>query len=197
VASDLGFSETVFVDDRERGTLRIFTPTTELDFAGHPTVGTAWLIAREQGPIATLRAPAGEVTVRYAGDDVFVAAQADWGPPFEHVELGSAAAVDALTGPPNGGDRAAAWAWVDEPGGIVRSRVFPIAYGISEDEATGAAALRLCALLGRPIEVRQGRGSIIRARPLRDGRVEVGGRVVLDELRDYAPGGLGAGTRSQ
>jgi PhzF family phenazine biosynthesis protein len=59
VAADLGFSETVFVDDPERGVLRIFTPGTELPFAGHPLVGTAWLLAQE-GPGATvLRPPAG------------------------------------------------------------------------------------------------------------------------------------------
>jgi hypothetical protein len=39
-------------------------------------------------------------------------------------------------------------------------------------------------LLGRPIEIRQGRGSVIEARPLGDGRAEIGGRVVLDEVRD-------------
>src|SRR5215210_4863592 len=47
VAADLGFSETVFVEDTGRGELRIFTPTAELPFAGHPLVGTAWLLARE------------------------------------------------------------------------------------------------------------------------------------------------------
>jgi PhzF family phenazine biosynthesis protein len=45
VAGDLGLSETVFVDDAGRGELRIFTPAVELPFAGHPTVGTAWLLA--------------------------------------------------------------------------------------------------------------------------------------------------------
>ena len=44
VAADLGLSEIVFVDDAERGEIRIFTPTVELDFAGHPAVGTAWLL---------------------------------------------------------------------------------------------------------------------------------------------------------
>ncbi|HWC07710.1 MAG TPA: PhzF family phenazine biosynthesis protein, partial [Solirubrobacterales bacterium] len=39
VAANLGFSETVFVDDRRRGACRIFTPGSELGFAGHPSVG--------------------------------------------------------------------------------------------------------------------------------------------------------------
>ena len=33
VAADLGLSETVFVDDPERGEIRIFTPVSELPYA--------------------------------------------------------------------------------------------------------------------------------------------------------------------
>jgi predicted PhzF superfamily epimerase YddE/YHI9 len=187
VAADLGFSETVFVDDAGSGAMRIFTPAVELGFAGHPTVGTAWLLARERSPVEALRPPAGQVAVRYEDDVAYVTARPEWAPPFEHVELESAAAVDALDGPPDGGDVTAAWAWADEPAGVVRSRVFPVRYGIEEDEATGSAAVLLCARLGREIEIRQGRGSRIRARPVADGRIEIGGRSVLDEVRDYEP----------
>jgi PhzF family phenazine biosynthesis protein len=49
LAADLAFTETVFIDDIEHGRLQIFTPTVELPFAGHPTVGAAWLLARELG----------------------------------------------------------------------------------------------------------------------------------------------------
>ena len=64
VAADLGLSETVFVDDAERGEVRIFTPAVELDFAGHPAVGTAWLL---EG-VDALRPPAGELPVTREGD---------------------------------------------------------------------------------------------------------------------------------
>jgi predicted PhzF superfamily epimerase YddE/YHI9 len=64
--------------------------------------------------------------------------------------------------------------------------VFPRAIGIEEDEATGAAALLLCADLRRPITIRQGVGSRIDARPAADGRlVEIGGRVEPVEVREY------------
>ena len=49
VASEFNLSETVFVfppdDPVNTRRLRIFTPSTELPFAGHPTVGTAHLLA--------------------------------------------------------------------------------------------------------------------------------------------------------
>jgi len=59
--------------------------------------------------------------------------------------------------------------------------------GIAEDEATGAAALRLGAELGRPLTLRQGVGSRIDVRPGPDGTIEIGGRVDRVETRDYAP----------
>ena len=59
VATDLGLSETVFVEDARRGALRIFTPAVELPFAGHPTVGSAWLLASELAPVDALHVAAG------------------------------------------------------------------------------------------------------------------------------------------
>lgn len=49
IAREFNFSETVFVlppeDTRHTRKLRIFTPGVELPFAGHPTVGTAYVLA--------------------------------------------------------------------------------------------------------------------------------------------------------
>jgi len=49
IAKEFNLSETVFVlqpsESRQRADIRIFTPVRELPFAGHPTVGTAVLLA--------------------------------------------------------------------------------------------------------------------------------------------------------
>ena len=183
VARRLGFSETVFVDDRASGEIAIFTPGSELDFAGHPTVGTAWLLAREGTPVEVLRPPAGRCPhAPRTSAPSWLPGRA--GPPFELRELDSAGAVDRLDGPPDGRDLIDAWAWIDEHAGLVRARVFVDLHGIPEDEATGSAATKLAAETGRPIEIHQGRGSVIAARPVGDGMVEIGGRVVLDEVRE-------------
>jgi predicted PhzF superfamily epimerase YddE/YHI9 len=185
VAHDLGFAETVFVDDRERAEMRIHTPELELPFAGHPSVGTAWLLREVQEEVAALRPPAGEVQVRYEHEIVWVAARPEWSPPFDYIECASLREVDALEGAPGSERWAYCWAWENEGAGQVRARSFVAGAGIAEDEATGSAALALCGQLGRPIEVRQGRGSQIFASPAGEGFVEIGGRVVLDETRDY------------
>jgi predicted PhzF superfamily epimerase YddE/YHI9 len=181
VAADLGLSEIVFVDDANRGEIRIFTPRLELDFAGHPAVGTAWLL----DGVEALHTQAGEVDVTREERAVFVAARPAWGPPWEFTQLGSPAEVEALAGPPGGHDLITAWAWIDERAGKIRARAYPVRIGIPEDEATGSAATRLCAQLGRAIDIRQGRGSRIRARPAADGFVEIGGLSVIDEVREY------------
>ena len=188
IATRLGFSETVFVDDPKRGELRIFTPAAELPFAGHPLVGTAWLLLREGYDVPVLRPPAGEVAVRLEGASVFVTGRPEWSPPFEVLELRSPEEVDALDGPPEGKDLVGVWAWEDEAEGRVRARVFVSGLGVVEDEATGSFATLLCAALGQPISIRQGQGSRIHARPLQDGAVEFGGRVEPVEKSEETTG---------
>jgi len=176
LARHLGYSETVFVDDAAAGRIAIFTPEVELPFAGHPCVGTAWMLLGEGHATDVLRPPAGTVPVRREGEEVWVAARPEWCPDWELIEHGTPAEVDALPVLTDGFSYC--WAWIDERAGLIRARCFVPEAGIAEDEATGSAALPLCASIGRPIEVRQGRGSVIRARPLADGTVEIGGRVV-------------------
>ncbi|HYG72970.1 MAG TPA: PhzF family phenazine biosynthesis protein [Actinomycetota bacterium] len=67
VAREIAFSETTFVSAvRPDGyDVRIFTPDAEIPFAGHPTLGTAYVLAADGriGPTATQVSVAGEVPV--------------------------------------------------------------------------------------------------------------------------------------
>jgi predicted PhzF superfamily epimerase YddE/YHI9 len=186
VAAELGFSETVFVDDAASGRIRIFTPGLELGFAGHPSVGTAWLLGKEREPVSVLRPPAGEVEVRVDGGRTFVTARPEWGPDWKFFQLDDALAVEEAAGLPEDEELGCIWAWIDDAEGTVRSRCFSHEDGVGEDEATGSAAICLSAALGRDVEILQGRGSRLDARFLGEGRAEVGGRVVLDQVREFA-----------
>ncbi|WLQ43412.1 PhzF family phenazine biosynthesis protein [Streptomyces laculatispora] len=175
LARRLGFGETVFVDDPERGHLDIYTPGLRLPFAGHPLVGAAWLLDLE-----VLELGVGEVFARQDGEFSWITARPEWAPPRTLERYGSAAEVEALTGPPPGEGWLYVWAWEDEAAGRVRARAFPRrGDSIDEDEATGAAALLLSAQLNRALNIRQGRGSQILTAPAPDGTVEIGGRVLL------------------
>jgi trans-2,3-dihydro-3-hydroxyanthranilate isomerase len=75
VAAEFGFSETTFVTSTtpvDGGyDVRIFTPTRELPFAGHPTLGTAAVlreVTAADDPV-TLNLPVGQVPVTARGDD--------------------------------------------------------------------------------------------------------------------------------
>lgn len=66
IARGLDYSETVFVTREDDGAarMRIFTPTAELPFAGHPVLGAAWTLARGADAFA-LDLPAGRVGVTF------------------------------------------------------------------------------------------------------------------------------------
>jgi len=73
VAREMNFSETTFVMAPTQpgcaAKVRIFTPGTELPFAGHPTIGTAWVLATQGlvpggGEDFTLEEGVGPVAVR-------------------------------------------------------------------------------------------------------------------------------------
>jgi predicted PhzF superfamily epimerase YddE/YHI9 len=187
LTAQLGFSETVFIDDLDRRAIRIFTPAQELKLAGHPVVGTAWVLARTlgQGPGVLRPRLAEDVQVWERDGLTWALCSAADAQPWDRVRLESPAAVDALPVPP-GPDypHHQFWAWIDEPAGLLRARNFIPALGVPEDEATGSAAVHLAQEQGRALTIRQGRGSVINARPAeRAGWSEIGGRVVPEGIQ--------------
>jgi trans-2,3-dihydro-3-hydroxyanthranilate isomerase len=63
ISREFNFSETIFFDPADKKHLRIFTPIGELPFAGHPTVGGAWLLhhLKHVGEKFTMTVPQGEL----------------------------------------------------------------------------------------------------------------------------------------
>ena len=76
IAREINFSETAFILSGKQlnggYNVRIFTPATEVPFAGHPTLGTAHIIHNEiekgQGDVVKLNLKAGRIPVRIEGD---------------------------------------------------------------------------------------------------------------------------------
>jgi trans-2,3-dihydro-3-hydroxyanthranilate isomerase len=165
IAAEVGFSETIFFDPAEsEPAVRIFTPTSELPFAGHPLVGLTWWLGRTGRP-TTLVTGVGPVSVRSFGDRAEVDAAlgqpvsegaeppsglppgADCAVvsmplPYVVCDLGDPEAVSAV-------QPGAGWAHVYvhamQPDGIVRARFLSSGLGIPEDPATGSAAVALAA----------------------------------------------------
>jgi PhzF family phenazine biosynthesis protein len=72
LALQFNLSETTFVVPSEKATarVRIFTPTFEMPFAGHPTLGTAHVVRtlKSAGDAVTLEMKAGVIPVNARGD---------------------------------------------------------------------------------------------------------------------------------
>ena len=73
IAQEFNYSETTFPvpgGDHDYA-VRIFTPGSEIPFAGHPTLGTAWVL-RSRGELAegdaTQHCAAGDIGVRFTGE---------------------------------------------------------------------------------------------------------------------------------
>ena len=71
IAREMNFSETTFVIDEREGeaSTRIFTTDRELPFAGHPTLGTAWVLGRDRESYV-LELSAGRVPVTFGSGGI-------------------------------------------------------------------------------------------------------------------------------
>lgn len=238
IAREMNLSETTFVTSTSKDSydVRIFTPTTELPFAGHPTIGTAWTLLQKGtivGEALTQRSAAGETPIRVEGDVLWIerrgAAEADLeerdpsvvrsiadGLGIDARELGLEARELGRSGRlrpaySDGGlrmlmvpvrDRVAlercvppraesfglgAYCFCAEGAGRLIARGLWPGAGISEDPATGAAAIALGLYLADRVgdvdlEVAQGHAVArpsrihLRAKP---GRATIGGRCAL------------------
>jgi len=180
IARELNVAETIFLLPPDAGgtvRVRIFTPGTELPFAGHPVLGAAVFLGQELGlDEVSLETQRGLTPLQLDGGFGWMTQ-----PPFPHVpydridELLAALGVDESllpvetyeNGPRHtfirlpevaslqpdlaalrGHDRVGAYCFAGE-GSSWRSRWFGPALGIAEDPATGSAAGPLAVHLAR------------------------------------------------
>jgi trans-2,3-dihydro-3-hydroxyanthranilate isomerase len=266
IAREFNFSETTFVlppdDPAHTARVRIFTPGRELPFAGHPTIGTAHVLATTgavkltgdstrivfeeiAGPVpVTIRARNGTVefcqlTAARAPESnsemptreqlaaalslpVDALKSGSWSPeivscgtPFLFVPVKDRAAVGVARAKPDVWDEIFAGRATSEvflfategerPGSDIHARMFAPGIGITEDPATGSAAVGLAGYLAardpRPsgtlrwvIEqgFEMGRPSILEAEADKaDGRVvstRVGGATVMMTRGEFGMG---------
>jgi trans-2,3-dihydro-3-hydroxyanthranilate isomerase len=76
IAREMNLSETTFVTSiaGDSYSVRIFTPGQELPFAGHPTIGTAWLLkhlGKLSGERFAQQSAAGETDITVTGDGLW------------------------------------------------------------------------------------------------------------------------------
>jgi trans-2,3-dihydro-3-hydroxyanthranilate isomerase len=201
--------------------VRIFTPADELPFAGHPLVGAAWVLTvMGPGRMKSLRYHDGEARLRLDGDTVWIEVHMDGevaplgsagdflsragiGPvedlrrvmmPKEYILARLPGAADVAALDPDMSvlaERFGTLAYARK-GDTVRARFFAPDTAVSEDPATGSAAVALATTLAADGED-EGQLTIYQGEeigyPSRielmwgEGRAAIGGTVVRDEVR--------------
>ncbi len=186
IATKVSFSETVFINDLNTGKLSIFNPKREVKFAGHALVGTAYFINKIVGkPINFLDCKGGQIQTRQKDDLTWIHAALEGTPPWHHEELVDASAVENFPASLiKTKEHTMIWAWSDKNNGLIRARTFAPDWGIPEDEANGSGSMQLAALLGVPLEIHHGKGSIVYANAAGEGLADVGGRIEQDEPKE-------------
>jgi trans-2,3-dihydro-3-hydroxyanthranilate isomerase len=82
IAREINFAESTFITklspENNAAEIRIFTPEYEMKFAGHPIIGTSWVLMNKifgnQPRNITLSVPIGEIPVNQSGDLVWLQA---------------------------------------------------------------------------------------------------------------------------
>ncbi|MFV8326805.1 PhzF family phenazine biosynthesis protein [Flavobacterium sp. ZS1P14] len=82
IAREINFAESTFITkvepENSRAAIRIFTPEHEMKFAGHPIIGTSWVLMNKifenQPEKIRLSVPIGEIPVHQSGDLVWLQA---------------------------------------------------------------------------------------------------------------------------
>jgi len=182
ITKQLGFSETVFINNLDKCDVSIFALQNEIPFAGAPLVGTAWYIGKLKGSLIPNVTCQGNDTQILHEDDLtwIVTDKLSTLPAWNLLELTDQNEVDNLLPTDERvQEHTIAWAWVDKglKVGKVRARTFAPDWGIIEEEANGSGSMLLAHQLGRNLLIKHGRGSYVRAAAGSTG-VAVGGTVV-------------------
>lgn len=98
IAAEINFAESTFVTkmntDEAKAEIRIFTPAKEMQFAGHPIIGTSWILMNKvfntNSQSCTITVPIGPIPVHQSEDLVWLqAAQPEFFDVFSNEDFAS------------------------------------------------------------------------------------------------------------
>jgi trans-2,3-dihydro-3-hydroxyanthranilate isomerase len=103
IARETNFSETTFITSvdsvKKVAAVRIFTPEAEIPFAGHPTLGTAYIVNnlffKGVADLVTLDLKVGKIPVLFKGEILWMKqVQPDFGPELEPEQMAMALGIN-------------------------------------------------------------------------------------------------------
>lgn len=179
IARELNTGETIFINDLAAADISVVHPQGEIGFAGVGVVGAAWLLAKLRGkPTERIHSRDGEITTWQDGDITWARGPLSIMPPWNYRQLEAAKAIEEIKlEETRDWQHTMVWAWIDEAKGLIRARTFAADWDIPEAQGNGSGSMVLAAQLGKAIEIKHGKGSVIFAKPAPDGYADIGGRV--------------------
>lgn len=181
----LGNGETVFVNSTTEKDISIGHPQGEIDFAGVAALAAASILFDGDAILSqNLNGRAGEIIVSQQDNLFWAQASLASMPPWQHKEFKTAGLVESiiltetLSWQPT-----MVWAWLNKEKSLIRARTFAAQWGIPEAQGNGSGSMMLAAIIGREIEIKHGKGSIIFARLVDDNSAEIGRRVIVEKSK--------------
>lgn len=153
IARELNTGETIFINDLANADISVVHPQGEIGFAGVGVLAAAWLLAKLRGvPTELMHARDGEIKAWEAEGITWARAGLDIMPPWNYKQLDSPNAVETIAvADTKDWLHTMAWAWIDEPKGLIRARTFAADWDIHEAQGNGSGAMVLAAKLGQAI----------------------------------------------
>lgn len=179
MARGLNTGETIFINDLAKADISVVHPQGEIGFAGVGVLAVAWLLAKLRvAPTEHIHARDGEIKAWEAEGITWARASLDIMPPWNYEQLDSPDAVETIAvADTKDWPHTMAWAWIDEPKGLISARTFAADWDIPEAQGNGSGAMVLAARLGRAIEIKHGKGAVIFAKPAQDNQADIGGYI--------------------
>jgi len=184
IATTLHFTDTVFINSLTPLEVSFFNPEQETKFAGDSLISTSFFahnILHQN--LDSIECKGGHITTWFDDSRAFwIEASLDGTPGWNHLQLPDPESVVSITSEQaETYEHTMVWAWEDEKRGLIISRTFLPDWGTLEDQGNGSGSMQLAAMIGRPIEIHQGKGSVIYAAASSRVRARVGGRVAVDQ----------------
>ena len=116
IAANLGYAETVFINDIDKADVSFFAQTGEISFAGTPALAVARMLEHLSGKQpASLVSMGNTIPLTFKGNAIWVDANVSIMPPWHHIQLKSASDVEKFD-PAEAKklEHTMVWAWSDE-----------------------------------------------------------------------------------
>lgn len=180
IATDLNFSETVFINNLDKPDIQLFNPVHEVTFAGHAVLGTAYFFKHMGKKFSVINCGKNIISVNFDKELTWITAPLVITPPWNFKQLDTVEEIEKLDKDEyKNQEHIVVWAWIDKNKGLIRARTFASDWGIPEDEANGSGSMLLAAKLNQRLKIIHGLGSEILAKPVTDKLVQLGGLAIL------------------